>query len=175
MKLIESHNETVILELKREELKDLHSALWPAIVALQREPGILKDLIQECDGIDDPDEITGLIYNAGREEETVEELKAALKRAEMLLPKVYDLSESLVRIMSQKEVTSQPIMENNPHEFDEKELFGIYQIVQKPGMTAQEVAHEIKRQHPHWLQANSFDEISVRPTKTNCSRLVSRA
>jgi hypothetical protein len=62
------------LELRREELEDLHSALWPAIVALQREPGILNDLIQECDGIDDPDEITGLIYNASREEETVEEL-----------------------------------------------------------------------------------------------------
>jgi hypothetical protein len=102
MKLIEYKNETVILELQREELRDLHDALDAAIESLEREPGILRELIRECEGIDDPEEIAGLIYNAQREEETVEQLEKALNRDERLLPKVYDLSEGLARIIYQK-------------------------------------------------------------------------
>src|SRR5262245_40883720 len=99
MKLIESNNETVTLELKRDELKDLHEALADAITELEREPGVLNDLIWQCDEVEDPEEIMGLLSDAGRVEETVEELKKALKRAERLLPKIHDLSEGLARII----------------------------------------------------------------------------
>jgi|SRR6516225_6736314 hypothetical protein len=98
MKVIQSNEGTVTLELQREELKDLHNALGRAITALEREPGILNELIRECDGIEDEDEVRDLIYEAGREEVTVEELKKSLERAKRLLPKVYDLSEGFMKL-----------------------------------------------------------------------------
>jgi hypothetical protein len=99
MQLITSLAERVTVEFSREELRDLHDALSDAIAALDREPGILRDLIWDCEGIEDPEEISGLILDAQREEESVEQLKKALKRAERLLPKVHDLSEGLARII----------------------------------------------------------------------------
>jgi hypothetical protein len=102
MKLIESNNETITLEIQRDELRDLHNALSDAIESLDRQSEILGDLIMNCEGIDDPGEITALIGDSGRAEETVAQLEKILEQAKRLLPKVYDLSDGLRRIISQK-------------------------------------------------------------------------
>jgi hypothetical protein len=99
MKLIQSNNETVTVELSHEELRDLHDALADAIDSLDHQPGILNDLIEECAGLDDPDEVRDRLLDADRPEMTVEQLKKSLARAERLLPKVHDLSEGLWRII----------------------------------------------------------------------------
>ena len=71
MKLIHSTDETVTLQFSRAEVRDLWDALGDAITLLE----------------------------GGREEETADDLKHALKRAERLLPKVYDLTEGLSKIV----------------------------------------------------------------------------
>jgi hypothetical protein len=103
MELIKSTNETVTVEFSREELRDLDTALGFAIGELMREPGVLKDLIDQCEGLDDPEEIAGLMLDADRGEQTVEQLEKALQLAERLLPKVHDLAEAITGIAYHKE------------------------------------------------------------------------
>jgi hypothetical protein len=92
------------VELQREELKDLHDAVGCAITVFEREPAILSELIEQCDGIDDPDEIMNIIqcfeFPTRLEEETVEDLKRSLKMSKKLLPKVHDLADFLVKCRS---------------------------------------------------------------------------
>jgi hypothetical protein len=106
MKLIESNNETVTLQFTREELKELSRAVSDAITENQREEKTLPYLIHDCEGIEDADEIWDTIREAGREEETLEDLKKALKYATEHLPKLYDLSEDLTRIAWKKDLTT---------------------------------------------------------------------
>jgi len=105
MKLVESNNDTVTVQLSRQELRDIHSALCDARLALEKEPVQLKDLLSQCEGNDDPEEIEALIYEAGRAEEDVEGLQNALKWAERLLPRVYDLLDGFRPLAWPSEVT----------------------------------------------------------------------
>jgi hypothetical protein len=101
MRLIESNDndQTVTVQLTLAEVRDLHSALFDAMSALDKEPPVLRALLSECEGLDEPEDIQELIHNAGREEETVEELQKVLKRKEQLLPKVHDFLGALQRML----------------------------------------------------------------------------
>ena len=102
MKLIEANNETVTVQFAREELKDLWHALGDALTYLDKEPGTLHELINECEGLDDPDEILGIINEARRAEETVEGLQKSLAYAKRQRPKITKLSDTLSRYLFQK-------------------------------------------------------------------------
>lgn len=100
MKLIESTNETITVQFSWAECGYLWHALSEAIEVLQKEPGILNELIDACDGISDPDEIAQIIYEADRDyEETVDDLRFTLKRVARLFPKACDLSEDLAELI----------------------------------------------------------------------------
>jgi uncharacterized coiled-coil protein SlyX len=103
MKLIETNNDTVTLSLSREELKDLNDVLWRAMYALEREPAILRTLIQACEGADEED-VEGIIREfecrSGHEEESIAELENSLARAEQLLPRVQEFLAVLRPIVS---------------------------------------------------------------------------
>ena len=107
MKLIDLNNDTVTAQFSRRELIDIWHAMSDARQQLEREPAILRELIRDCEGIEDPDEIQSAIYEAGREEETVEGLQKSLKYAQAMLPKVYDFSDGFSRLAFQKTMNAE--------------------------------------------------------------------
>jgi chromosome segregation ATPase len=102
MKLIESDNETVRLELSKQELATLDSALGRALEQLEHESDQLSELIAQCEEMDDQTQIAQLISEAGRDnEETLEELQRALKRIESVSTEIGALAGKLEEIRAE--------------------------------------------------------------------------
>jgi hypothetical protein len=97
MKRIKSPDDTITLSLSPEEFHGLRDALWNAIRRLEDELPRRKELALKLEGADE-EAAYDILFEAGFDEDSAEELGRAIKQEEALLAQFSALSLALEKI-----------------------------------------------------------------------------